>query len=169
MGDLNIIAEDLGPVTDRVIELRETTGFPGMKILQFAFDPNGDSQEAPHHHRNNVVAYTGTHDNNTIRGWYETETTAEGRAYLDKYSHRGQDESVNQALFRLLFSSVAFMTVVTMQDLLGLDGTTRMNLPNTVGENWVWRMTENELTPEIEEQLLDYTVTYRRENILLKK
>lgn len=169
LGDLNIIAEDLGSVTDRVIELRETTGFPGMKILQFAFDPNGDSQEAPHHHRNNVVAYTGTHDNNTIRGWYETETSAEGRDYLERYSHRGQDESVNQALFRMLFSSVAFMTVVTMQDLLELDGSARMNLPNTVGGNWVWRMTEDQLTPEIKAQLLDYTVTYRRENVFIKE
>lgn len=164
LGDLNIIAEDLGSVTDKVIELRETTGFPGMKVLQFAFDPNGDSIELPHNHRNNVVAYTGTHDNHTLKGWYETEMGEEGRAFLDKYSNRREGESINQAMFRLLFSSVAFMAVLTMQDLLGLDGSARMNLPNTLGGNWVWRMTEGQLTPEIEAELLDYTVTYRREN-----
>lgn len=164
LGDLNIIAEDLGSVTDKVIELRETTGFPGMKVLQFAFDPYGDSIELPHNHRNNVVAYTGTHDNHTIKGWYEAEMGEEGRAFLDKYSNRREGESINQAMFRLLFSSVAFMAVATMQDLLGLDGSARMNLPNTLGGNWVWRMTEGQLTPEIEAELLDYTVTYRREN-----
>ncbi|MET3558446.1 4-alpha-glucanotransferase [Streptococcus rupicaprae] len=168
LGELNIIAEDLGSITDKVIELRETTGFPGMKVLQFAFDPDGDSIESPHNHRNNVVAYTGTHDNNTIIGWYETETDERSRAYLDKYSNRREGETVNQAMFRMLFSSVAFMTIVTMQDLLGLDGSTRMNLPNTLGGNWVWRMTEEQLSPNIEAQLLDYTQTYRRENVRLK-
>lgn len=164
LGDLNIIAEDLGSVTDKVIELRDTTGFPGMKVLQFAFDPYWDSIESPHNHRNNVVAYTGTHDNNTIKGWYETETNPEVRAFLDKYSNRRPDESINHAMFRMLFSSVAFMTVVTMQDLLELDGSARMNLPNTLGGNWVWRMTEGQLTAEVEANLLDLTVTYRREN-----
>lgn len=164
LGDLNIIAEDLGSVTDKVIELRETTGFPGMKVLQFAFDPNGDSIEMPHNHRNNVVAYTGTHDNHTLKGWYEAEMGPEGRAYLDKYSNRRPDETVRQAMFRMLFSSVAFMAVVTMQDLLDLDASTRMNLPNTLGGNWVWRMTEDQLTPAIEAELLDYTETYRRVN-----
>ncbi len=164
LGDLNIIAEDLGVLTDRVIELRDRTGFPGMKVLQFAFDPNGDSIEMPHNHRNNVVAYTGTHDNDTISGWYEGETTPESRAFLDKYSNRAADESVHHALFRLLFGSSAFMAIVTMQDLLELDGTARMNLPNTLGGNWTWRMTADQLTPAVEANLLDLTVTYRREN-----
>lgn len=169
LGDLNIIAEDLGSVTDKVIALREKTGFPGMKVLQFAFDPNGDSIELPHNHRNNVVAYTGTHDNNTIQGWYEEETDKDSRKYLDVYSNRKEDESINHALFRLLFSSVAFMTVVTMQDLLELDGSARMNLPNTLGGNWVWRMTADQLTPEVEANLLELTTTYRRENKKLRK
>lgn len=168
LGDLNIIAEDLGSVTDKVIELRETTGFPGMKVLQFGFDPNGDSIELPHNHRNNVVAYTGTHDNHTIKGWYEAEMGTEGRIFFDKYSNRREGESINQALFRMLFSSVAFTTIVTMQDLLELDGSARMNLPNTVGGNWVWRMTASQLTPEVEANLLDLTEVYRRENIHLK-
>ncbi|MBO4107065.1 4-alpha-glucanotransferase [Streptococcus suis] len=165
LGDLNIIAEDLGTVTDKVIQLRERTGFPGMKVLQFAFDPEGDSIEMPHNHRNNVVAYTGTHDNDTILGWYEKETTEESRAFLDKYCNRTDGETVNYALFRLLFGSPAFMTVVTMQDLLHLDGAARMNLPNTLGGNWAWRMTEEQLTSEVESMLLDLTTTYRRENV----
>ncbi|NQM30680.1 4-alpha-glucanotransferase [Streptococcus suis] len=165
LGDLNIIAEDLGSVTDKVIQLRDTTGFPGMKVLQFAFDPEGDSIEMPHNHPNNVVAYTGTHDNDTILGWYENETTPASRAFLDKYSNRRDDETVHHALFRLLFGSPAFMAVVTMQDLLGLDGSARMNLPNTLGGNWTWRMTEEQLTPAIEAELLDLTETYRRVNV----
>ncbi|HFI0602447.1 TPA: 4-alpha-glucanotransferase [Streptococcus suis] len=167
LGDLNIIAEDLGSVTDKVIQLRDWTGFPGMKVLQFAFDPEGDSIEMPHNHRNNVVAYTGTHDNDTISGWYERETTPESRAFLDKYSNRSVGESIHHALFRLLFGSPAFMTIVTMQDLLELDGTARMNLPNTLGGNWTWRMTADQLTPAVEANLLDLTVTYRRENVLV--
>ncbi|HFR3691666.1 4-alpha-glucanotransferase [Streptococcus sp. A34] len=167
LGDLNIIAEDLGSVTDKVIQLRDWTGFPGMKVLQFAFDPEGDSIEMPHNHRNNVVAYTGTHDNDTISGWYERETTPESRAFLDKYSNRSVGESIHHALFRLLFGSPAFMAIVTMQDLLELDGTARMNLPNTLGGNWTWRMTADQLTPAVEANLLDLTVTYRRENVLV--
>lgn len=168
LGDLNIIAEDLGTVTDKVIQLRERTGFPGMKVLQFAFDPEGDSIEMPHNHRNNVVAYTGTHDNDTILGWYESELSDEGKEFLDKYSNRREDERVSHAMFRLLFGSPAFMAVVTMQDLLGLDGSARMNLPNTLGGNWTWRMTADQLTPAIEADLLDLTVTYRRENAIVK-
>ncbi len=164
LGDLNIIAEDLGTVTDKVIQLRETTGFPGMKVLQFAFDPKGDSIELPHNHRNNVVAYTGTHDNDTIRGWYEKELDDASKEYLDRYTNRRPDESINHTMLRTLFGSVAFMAVVTMQDLLDLDGTARMNLPNTLGGNWVWRMTADQLTPAIEENLLDLTTTYRRQN-----
>lgn len=168
LGDLNIIAEDLGTVTDKVIQLRERTGFPGMKVLQFAFDPEGDSIEMPHNHRNNVVAYTGTHDNDTILGWYESELSDEGKEFLDKYSNRREDEGVSHAMFRLLFGSPAFMAVATMQDLLGLDGSARMNLPNTLGGNWTWRMTADQLTPAIEADLLDLTVTYRRENAIVK-
>jgi 4-alpha-glucanotransferase len=164
LGDLNIIAEDLGSVTDKVIQLRDTTGFPGMKVLQFAFDPEGDSIELPHNHTNNVVAYTGTHDNHTIKGWYEEEMGDEARDFLDLYSNRKPDESVNQAMLRLLFSSVAFMAIVTMQDLLDLGDEARMNLPNTVGGNWIWRMTKDQLTPQVEETLLDLTTTYRRTN-----
>lgn len=91
----------------------------------------------------------------------------ESRAFLDKYSNRREGETVSHALFRLLFGSPAFMAVATMQDLLGLDGSARMNLPNTLGGNWTWRMTADQLTPEIEAELLDLTETYRRVNVHL--
>ena len=83
---------------------------------------------------------------------------------MDLYSNRKPDESVNQAMLRLLFSSVAFMAIATMQDLLELGNEARMNLPNTVGGNWIWRMTKDQLTPQVEETLLDLTTTYRRTN-----
>lgn len=169
LGDLNIIAEDLGSVTDKVIQLRNKTGFPGMKVLQFAFDPKGDSIELPHNHTNNVVAYTGTHDNDTILGWYENETNVASRRFLDKYTNRRENETISHALFRSLFASPAFMAIVTMQDLLGLDGSARMNLPNTLGGNWTWRMLSEQITPEIEAELLDLTETYRRVNVRLKE
>ena len=88
----------------------------------------------------------------------------EARDFLDLYSNRKSDESINQAMLRLLFSSVAFMSIATMQDLLELGNEARMNLPNTVGGNWIWRMTKDQLTPQVEETLLDLTTTYRRTN-----
>ena len=88
----------------------------------------------------------------------------EARDFLDLYSNRKPEESVNQAMLRLLFSSVAFMAIATMQDLLELGNEARMNLPNTVGGNWIWRMTKDQLTPQVEETLLDLTTTYRRTN-----
>ncbi|MHC5865596.1 4-alpha-glucanotransferase, partial [Streptococcus pyogenes] len=88
-----------------------------------------DSIELPHNHRNNVAAYTGTHDNHTIKGWYEEEmVTKEARAFLDDYSNRRPDETINHTMLRMLFSSVAFMAIATMQDLLDLDASARMNL-----------------------------------------
>ena len=96
--------------------------------------------------------------------WYEEEMGPEARDFLDLYSNRKPGESVNQAMLRLLFSSVAFMAIVTMQDLLDLGDEARMNLPNTVGGNWIWRMTKDQLTPQVEETLLDLTTTYRRTN-----
>lgn len=169
LGDLNIIAEDLGSVTDKVIALRDKMNFPGMKILQFAFDPHYDSIEIPHNYQKRVVAYTGTHDNNTITGWYKNELSPESRDYFHRYTCRNNDETVHHAMFRTLFSSVAFLTILTMQDLLMLDEQARMNLPNTLGNNWVWRMTQEQLTPLVENELLDLTQTYKRENVRLKE
>ena len=169
LGDLNIIAEDLGFMTDEVIELRERTGFPGMKILQFAFNPDDESIDSPHLAPNNSVMYTGTHDNNTVLGWYRNEIDDPTREYLARYTNRKEYESVPHAMLRTVFASVSFMAIATMQDLLELDGSARMNFPSTLGGNWSWRMTADQLTPAVEQELLDFTTIYRRENKDLKK
>ena len=164
LGDLNIIAEDLGFMTDEVIELRERTGFPGMKILQFAFNPDDESIDSPHLAPNNSVMYTGTHDNNTVLGWYKDEIDDATRQYMAQYTNRKEYETVPHAMLRTIFASVSYMAIATMQDLLELDGSARMNLPSTIGGNWAWRMTAEELNPIVEGQLYHLTKVYRRLN-----
>mgnify|MGYP000249082234 FL=1 len=164
LGDLNIIAEDLGFMTDEVIELRERTGFPGMKILQFAFNPDDESIDSPHLAPNNSVMYTGTHDNNTVLGWYKDEIDDATRQYMAQYTNRKEYETVPHAMLRTIFASVSFMAVATMQDLLELDSAARMNYPSTIGGNWTWRMTAEELNPIVEGELYSLTKTYRRMN-----
>lgn len=164
LGDLNIIAEDLGFMTDEVIELRERTGFPGMKILQFAFNPDDESIDSPHLAPNNSVMYTGTHDNNTVLGWYKDEVDDATRQYMAQYTNRKEYETVPHAMLRTIFSSVSFMAIATMQDLLELDSAARMNYPSTIGGNWTWRMTAEELNPIVEGELYSLTKTYRRMN-----
>lgn len=164
LGDLNIIAEDLGFMTDEVIELRERTGFPGMKILQFAFNPDDESIDSPHLAPNNSVMYTGTHDNNTVLGWYKDEIDDATRQYMAQYTNRKEYETVPHAMLRTIFASVSFMAIATMQDLLELDSAARMNYPSTIGGNWTWRMTAEELNPIIEGELYSLTKTYCRMN-----
>ena len=164
LGDLNIIAEDLGFMTDEVIELRERTGFPGMKILQFAFNPDDESIDSPHLAPNNSVMYTGTHDNNTVLGWYKDEIDDATRQYMAQYTNRKEYETIPHAMLRTIFSSVSFMAIATMQDLLELDSAARMNYPSTIGGNWTWRMTAEELNPIVEGELYSLTKTYRRMN-----
>ena len=164
LGDLNIIAEDLGFMTDEVIELRERTGFPGMKILQFAFNPDDESIDSPHLAPHNSVMYTGTHDNNTVLGWYKDEIDDPTREYMAQYTNRKEYETVPHAMLRTIFASVSYMAIATMQDLLELDGSARMNLPSTIGGNWAWRMTAEELNPIVEGQLYHLTKVYRRLN-----
>lgn len=164
LGDLNIIAEDLGFMTDEVIELRERTGFPGMKILQFAFNPDDESIDSPHLAPNNSVMYTGTHDNNTVLGWYKDEIDDATRQYMAQYTNRKEYETVPHAMLRTIFASVSFMAIATMQDLLELASAARMNYPSTIGGNWTWRMTAEELNPIVEGELYSLTKTYRRMN-----
>ena len=164
LGDLNIIAEDLGFMTDEVIELRERTGFPGMKILQFAFNPDDESIDSPHLAPNNSVMYTGTHDNNTVLGWYKDEIDDATLQYMAQYTNRKEYETIPHAMLRTIFASVSFMAIATMQDLLELDSAARMNYPSTIGGNWTWRMTAEELNPIVEGELYSLTKTYRRMN-----
>ena len=163
LGDLPIIAEDLGFMDDAVIELREATGFPGMKILEFGFmGAQVSSTDLPHYYPVNSVSYTGTHDNDTVLGWYESATDEE-RDFCNRYLNR-TDEPISYALLRSLYGSVSKMTIATMQDLLQLDTTARMNIPSTLGGNWVWRMQEGDITQEVEDFLLEITELYDRSN-----
>lgn len=138
LGPLPIVAEDLGLITQDVIDLRDRCGFPGMKILQFGFGGDATDLFLPHNWTRNFVAYTGTHDNHTVRGWWDTAPEHE-RAYAGSYLPAHQHD-VHWAMIRACCNSVANMAVCQLQDVLGLGFEHRMNTPGTVGDhNWTWR------------------------------
>ena len=140
LGPLPIVAEDLGLITPDVIDLRDGCGFPGMTILQFAFGGDAADPFLPHHSERARVAYTGTHDNDTVRGWWNSATPHERRfagSYLPANEH-----DIHWAMIRACSNSVANFAVFPLQDVLGLDATHRMNIPGTMGDhNWTWRFT----------------------------
>ena len=138
LGKLPIVAEDLGLITEDVIELRDAFDFPGMKILQFGFGTDDTDDFLPHNWSRNFVAYTGTHDNDTVRGWWQNAPAHE-RAYALSYLNTDADD-IHWAMIRACCDSVANITVFPLQDVLGLDGAHRMNVPGTIGpHNWTWR------------------------------
>ena len=146
LGGLPIIAEDLGEITPDVIELRDSLNLPGMKVLQFAFSETPDHPFLPHSYTENFVAYTGTHDNNTSLGWYRSASAAEqdfARRYLGR-----SGENISWDMIRAIWSSVAVMTLATMQDFLSLPGEARMNQPGRAYGNWTWRMDADVLNDE---------------------
>jgi 4-alpha-glucanotransferase len=161
---LPFIAEDLGEISDDVFHLRDQFKFPGMKVLQFAFDEEMPSSiYIPHHFTSNFVVYTGTHDNNTTRGWYRQNTTKEDRKRIDNYFGRTiRERNIAEALITLAFSSVAKIAIVPVQDILNLDESARINTPSTSEGNWSWRLRPGELTEEIENRLHQWTVTFGR-------
>mgnify|MGYP003313603904 CR=1 FL=1 len=142
LGDMPMIAEDLGFLTDSVIKLVKKTGYPGMKILEFAFDGDNDSEYLPHMLGNNSVIYTGTHDNETVKGWY-SRCLKEGAAsakYLQNYTNVKDKEKMTDSVIRMAFASVCDTAVIPMQDYLNLGNEGRINTPSTLGGNWNWRM-----------------------------
>ena len=161
LGDLPIIAENLGFIDAKAEKLLDDSGYPGMKILQFAF-PGDDNLDRPHHYTQNSVAYTGTHDNDVVNGWYEKLSESE-QELVSEYLNRRNDETITEAMIRGIYSSVSDYAIVTMQDLLDKDATSRMNVPSTVGGNWEWRMLAEDLTEERKEFLKNITVRYSRE------
>ena len=164
LGDVNIIAEDLGFMTDEVIELREKTGFPGMKILQFGFSNDPENTDLPHYYTENTIAYVGTHDNETAEGWYMDSADSNQQKQADNYLHRHPGESISYAMNRGIAESVSHLAIYQMQDLLHLDNRARMNIPSTIGNNWKWRMRTDAITPFIKNELLYLTETYYRMN-----
>ena len=163
LGDLPIVAENLGFIDAKAEKLLDDSGYPGMKILQFAF-PGEDNLDRPHHYTQNSVAYTGTHDNDVVNGWYEKLSESE-KELVSEYLNRRDDETITEAMIRGIYSSVSDYAIVTMQDLLDKDATSRMNVPSTVGGNWEWRMLEEDLTEERKEFLRNITVRYSRERV----
>ena len=163
LGDLPIVAENLGFIDAKAEKLLDDSGYPGMKILQFAF-PGEDNLDRPHHYTQNSVAYTGTHDNDVVNGWYEKLSESE-RELVSEYLNHRDDEKITEAMIRGIYSSVSDYAIVTMQDLLDKDATSRMNVPSTVGGNWEWRMLTEDLTEERKEFLENITVRYSRERV----
>lgn len=163
IGKKRIIAEDLGFLTEGVRELLRDSGFPGMKVLEFAFDSRDESGSVylPHNYIENCVAYTGTHDNEPILGWMETADPADV-AYAKKYLELTPEEGYHWGMMRGLFASIADLTVVQAQDILGLGSESRMNTPSTVGKNWRWRATEGVFTEELAQKLYDMMKLYAR-------
>ncbi len=163
LGRLPIIAEDLGLITPEVEALREQLGFPGMKVLQFAFGEDEFNPYLPHNYARRCVVYTGTHDNNTTLGWYRSApepTRDHVRRYLARDGH-----DIAWDFIRLAWSSVAEMAFTTPQDLLNLGEEARMNFPSTSAGNWAWRLGADRLTPPVAGRLRELTLLYRRDPV----
>ena len=160
--DLRLIAEDLGYLTREVLELRDASGYPGMKVLEFAFDSREPSNYLPHTYEKNTVCYTGTHDNMTMRQWFATsdwESVEHARRYMALTDHEGYVWGT----VRTAFASVSDLVIVQMQDLLDLGGEARMNRPGILSdENWTWRACGHHFTPELQQRLLALTQLYAR-------
>ena len=165
LGEVNVIAEDLGYLTQEVIDFRNETGFPGMKVLQFAFDSREESDYLPHNYPVNSIAYTGTHDNDTFRGWFEVTGNREDVEYSKKYLKLTEEEGYNWGFIRGVWSSVSHTAIALMQDFLNLGNEARINYPSTLGGNWQWRVKDDALTDELAEKIYDITKLYGRVNI----
>lgn len=169
-GDLPIMAEDLGVMTPDVEALRDDFGFPGMRILQYAFGGDAKNRDLPHNYIPNTVAYTGTHDNDTIVGWWNGLTTSKtddgsissAREHCLDYLGCDDDTDINWQLIRLLYSSVADVAIVPLQDVLGLGNETRMNTPATTSGNWQWRFENGAITDNMVARLKELAQLYGR-------
>ena len=163
LGRPDIIAEDLGFLTPTVLELLKDSGFPGMKVLQFAFDARESSNYLPHTYTENCVVYTGTHDNDTTRGWYH-EVGKEARDFAKEYmcKPRLDEDSLAQDFIAMAMGSVARLCVIPMQDYLNLGTKARINLPSTLGGNWVWRLKKDQLSEEVFREMGRVTKLYGR-------
>jgi 4-alpha-glucanotransferase len=161
LGELPLIAEDLGLITPEVVALRDRFNFPGMKILQFAFGGERNSQFLPHTFDKNCVVYTGTHDNDTVIGWFEDADENE-RKHVLNYMNVATADNIAWNMIRLAFSSVANSAVAMLQDLMNLGPEARMNFPGKASGNWQWRYTPQMLTEDIAWRLRELTELYGR-------
>ncbi len=161
IGAMPIIAEDLGVITPDVEALRKQFGFPGMRILQFAFEAGSGNHFLPHNHEQDTVVYTGTHDNDTTRGWWEKASAHERRHLCDYLATDGRE--IHWDLIRAACASVGDMAIHPMQDVLGLGGEHRMNLPGKSEGYWEWRFSWDQLKPEQAQRLQHLCTIYRRD------
>jgi 4-alpha-glucanotransferase len=161
---LPIIAEDLGVITPDVTSVINQFGFPGMKVLLFAFgDDIASNPYAPHNIPKNCIIYTGTHDNNTTRAWFQKEATPKIKENLNLYIGKDLSEkNISRELVRLAMKSVANKAIFPLQDILNLGEEARMNKPGVQKGNWEWRLDENLLTPSLREDLRKMTEFYAR-------
>ncbi len=166
LGDIQIIAEDLGYITDSVRQLVQDCGFPNMKVLEFAFDSrdsSGPGEYLPYNYNKNCVVYTGTHDNETLLGWLSNILPEEVKM-IQKYIGRDlqKKEDIVYEMIRLAQASTADFCIIPIQDYLCLDNEARINTPSTVGINWKWRISENDLNDGLVQKVKEYTVIYGR-------
>lgn len=162
LGDVNIIAEDLGTLTEETIKLRNDTGYPGMKVLTFAFDSDHNNPFLPHNYDKNFIVYTGTHDNDTVRGWMETTGGKESVEKAIEYLKLTEEEGYSWGFIRGAWSSVADVAIAQMQDFLDLGNSARMNLPSTLGINWRWRMKAGAYDNKLAKRMKEMTKIYGR-------
>ena len=161
LGPLKVIAEDLGFLTQAVVDFKNASGFPGMKVLEFAFDSREDSDYLPHNYEQNCFVYTGTHDNDTVVGWAQhTEKDDLNKAI--KYLKLSNSEGYAWGFIRGAWSSVGVVAIAQMQDFLELGSEARMNIPSTIGNNWKWRMEAKHLTKELANKIFEITKLYGR-------
>jgi 4-alpha-glucanotransferase len=161
LGDLPIIAEDLGEITPDVMALREQFGLPGMKILQFAFSEDAHHKFLPHNYERNFIVYTGTHDNDTSWGWYRESSTQQERDFFRRYT-RSSGEDVAWTMIDHAMRSVAAMSIIPLQDLLNLGSEARMNLPGRADGNWTWRFVPEQLNEMLTVRLSEATIIFGR-------
>ena len=160
--NLNMIAEDLGFLTQEVLDLRDASGFPGMKVLEFAFDSREPSDYLPHTYIPNTVCYTGTHDNMTMRQWFET-AAPEAVEYATEYMNLSEKEGLVWGVIRTAYASVSDYCVIQMQDLLDLGAEARMNFPGTLSDsNWTWRANDDIMSKDLAKKILNITKLYGR-------
>jgi 4-alpha-glucanotransferase len=164
LGELPFIAEDLGMITPEVIALRDRLRVPGMNVLQFGFGDKGAHVYLPHRHQRNSVVYTGTHDNDTMKGWWTNDASPEEKSAVRAYLGN-VDADVAWAFIRAANDSVADLCIVPMQDVLGLGSEARMNIPSSLDGNWGWRYQPGALTPDITQRLAALSETADRDEI----
>ncbi|MDD6057639.1 MAG: 4-alpha-glucanotransferase, partial [Clostridiales bacterium] len=161
LGRLNIIVEDLGFLTPSVRKLVAASGFPGMKVLQFAFDSREGSDYLPHTYPTHCVVYTGTHDNDTLLGWAKTAPKGSVK-FAKEYLNLTKKEGYNWGMLRGAWSSVGALAIAPMQDIIGLGSEARMNTPSTLGGNWEWRIRKGQQKKKLAKRLYAYTKMYGR-------